>query len=225
MGSETRDLILSEASRLFHEQGYAATSIAEILSAADVRSGSLYHFFGSKTELLEAVLDRYLELLAPELLDPVESDTSDGVGRVFALLTQYRPALVASHCRLGCPVGALALEVADISPHIRSLIDRYFCEWVARVRGWLGSAGEELPAQADPGDLARLVLAVMQGAAVQARAAATIEPFDAAVGALRAYFELLRTGTAVVAPPFEAIPPQEAVEEPEAEEEPGWRSW
>jgi AcrR family transcriptional regulator len=225
MGSQTRNHILNHASRLFHEQGYAATSISEILSAADVRSGSLYHFFDSKTELLEAVLSRYLELLAPELLDPVESDNSGGVDRVFALLAHYRRALVASNCRLGCPVGALALEVADISPNIRSLVDRYFAEWVARVRRWLDAAREELPTQPGWDGLARLVLAVMQGAVMQARAAATIEPFDASVGALRIYLELPIPGTPRVAPPLETPAQPSDVEEPDADDEPGWRSW
>jgi AcrR family transcriptional regulator len=225
MGSETRDLILSEAARLFHEQGYAATSISEILSAADVRSGSLYHFFDSKTELLEAVLERHLELLAPSLLNVAERETSDPVERVFALLALYRRALVGSNCRLGCPVGALALEVADISPHIRSLVDRYFAEWVARVRRWLDPARKSLPAQSDLNGLARLVLAVMQGAVTQARAAASIEPFDSAVGALRAYFEQPQATAPGMAPPLEPPPPPEVVEEPKPDEEPGWRTW
>jgi len=225
MGSQTRGQILTHAARLFHEQGYAATSISEILSAADVRSGSLYHFFDSKTELLEAVLSRYLELLAPSLLDVAESETSDPVERVFALLALYRRALTGSNCRLGCPVGALALEVADISPRIRSLIDRYFAEWVARVRRWLDAAGQSLPAQPGRDGRARLVLAVMQGAVMQARAAATIEPFDAAVGALRIYLELAIPGTPRVAPPLETPAPPADAEEPDADDEPGWRSW
>jgi AcrR family transcriptional regulator len=51
----TRQRVVTEAMRLFGEQGYAATSIAQIESAAGLRpgSGGLYRHFASKRELLE----------------------------------------------------------------------------------------------------------------------------------------------------------------------------
>lgn len=51
----TRDRILTEAMRLFGEQGYEATSIAEIESAAGLSpgSGGLYRHFRTKREILE----------------------------------------------------------------------------------------------------------------------------------------------------------------------------
>jgi AcrR family transcriptional regulator len=224
MGSETRRLIVREAALLFHEQGYAATSISEILEAADAGSGSLYHFFPSKTELLEAVLEYHLELLAPSLLDVVEAETADPIGRVFALLALYRGVLADSNTRLGCPVGALALEVSGLAPRIRSLIDRYFAEWLARLRRWLDDAGARLPADLDRQALGRLVLAVLQGAIVQARATASLEAFDASLAALRNHFELLEGRPPMVAP-SPAAPEAEPPAIEEDEDEPGWRSW
>jgi AcrR family transcriptional regulator len=51
----TRQRVLTEAMRLFGEQGYSATTVAQIESAAGLRSGSggLYRHFASKKELLE----------------------------------------------------------------------------------------------------------------------------------------------------------------------------
>lgn len=59
----TRVRLIAEAMRLFGEQGYAATSIAQIEAAAGLApgSGSLYKHFGSKEELLAAGLDRLLQ--------------------------------------------------------------------------------------------------------------------------------------------------------------------
>lgn len=58
----TRDLLLTEGMRLFGEQGYAATSVAQIEAAAGLSpgSGSLYKHFHSKQALLTAGLDRLL---------------------------------------------------------------------------------------------------------------------------------------------------------------------
>ncbi len=80
--TDTRHRILSEAMRLFGEQGYAATSVAQIESAAGLRpgSGGLYRHFRSKRELLDAgvrerIEDRgeLLQSMAPPVGAPAEA--------------------------------------------------------------------------------------------------------------------------------------------------------
>ena len=159
------------ARRLFHEQGYAATGVSTILREADAGSGSLYHFFPGKEALLAAVLETYPDLLGPVMTDPVERAVADPVERVFGLLAAYRAGLVATGCRLGCPIGNLALEVSDSHPEVRPLIERNFAAWTAVVAGWLRDPAAGLPADADAEALARYGLAVMEGAIMQARAA------------------------------------------------------
>jgi len=60
--SSTRDRLLTEGLRLFGEQGYASTSIAQIETAAGLSpgSGSLYKHFRSKRELLAEGMERLL---------------------------------------------------------------------------------------------------------------------------------------------------------------------
>lgn len=59
----TRDRLIDEAMRLFGEQGYRATSVAQIEAASGLTpgSGGLYHHFRSKETLLEAGIDRHLD--------------------------------------------------------------------------------------------------------------------------------------------------------------------
>ena len=191
MGSETRLRIVTEAARLFHEQGFATTSVAGVLDAADVHSGSLYHFFSNKVALLEAVLERHREQLRPAVLEPAEVATRDPLGRVFALLGHYRRILAASDCTRGCPVCRLTLEVGPREARARSLADRYFADWAGGVLRWFDAAADRLPAGLDRPGLARHVLAVMQGATMQAIAAATLDPFDSSVTELGSYLSLL----------------------------------
>ena len=53
----TRQLLVSVARQLFTEQGYAATSIEEIIKRAGVARGALYHHFPGKDALFRAVYD------------------------------------------------------------------------------------------------------------------------------------------------------------------------
>ncbi|MFI8905278.1 TetR/AcrR family transcriptional regulator [Streptomyces albidoflavus] len=70
--------LLAAATRLFADQGYDRTSVQEIVEAAGVTKGALYHYFGSKEDLLQEVYARLLRLQQERLdmyagsQDPVE---------------------------------------------------------------------------------------------------------------------------------------------------------
>lgn len=189
-GNDTRERLIATAARLFHEQGYHATGVATIAREADVNMGSLYHFFPGKEDLLEATLRWRLDMLRPIVTDPVEADARRGVDRVFGLLARYRAGLQFTACRQGCPVGNLALELSDDHPTIRALLDANFANWLDVVEGWLRDDADRL-GRVDFRALAGLVLTVMEGGIMRARASASLQPFDESTAQLRRYFDLL----------------------------------
>lgn len=187
----TKDRILRTAFQLFHEQGFHATGVATIVREAGINPGSLYHFFESKDQLLLGVLEFAIGYLGPAVMEPVESRTRDPIDRIFALLSQYRDGMVQRGCRMGCPMGNMALEVSDGNPEARRLIHRNFENWANRVEGWLREAGDRLPPNLDRARLARFILTVMEGGLMQARAADDLKPFDESVAVLRDHLDLL----------------------------------
>ncbi|MDN3242560.1 TetR/AcrR family transcriptional regulator [Glycomyces tritici] len=56
------DEVLRAALELFAEQGYANTSVQQIVQAAGVTKGAMYHYFTSKDDLLFAIYERMLSL-------------------------------------------------------------------------------------------------------------------------------------------------------------------
>lgn len=64
---DTKNRILDAAEVLFAERGFADTSLRLITSEADVNLASVNYHFGSKKELIQAVLDRYLSIFMPAL--------------------------------------------------------------------------------------------------------------------------------------------------------------
>ncbi|MEU0371027.1 TetR/AcrR family transcriptional regulator [Streptomyces sp. NPDC006283] len=61
-GTPVPQRLLAAATRLFAERGYDRTSVQEIVEAAGVTKGALYHYFGSKEDLLQEVYARVLRV-------------------------------------------------------------------------------------------------------------------------------------------------------------------
>lgn len=202
MTQATKQRILETAARLFHEQGFGATGISAILQEAGVNPGSLYHFFPGKEALLVGVLEWYEQAFKARVVEPIEREEPRPLARVERLLRWYRAQLGENGCRLGCPVGNLALEVTDASPRIRQRLQRNFDEWARVVERWLVDAGPALPADCDRAALARYILSVMEGGVMQARVAGSLEPYDASVRQLTEHLDALanRAGAAAAVP-------------------------
>ncbi len=92
MSSATRDRIVDAAERLFGELGFAGTSIRRITRAADVNIAAINYHFGSKEELLRAVLSRIVEPVNRErlaMLEEAESRYSPDPPTVEAILEAF----------------------------------------------------------------------------------------------------------------------------------------
>src|SRR5437868_10813064 len=160
----TRERLVTTAMTLFWEKGYDSTSVADVLHKAGVNSGSLYHFFPGKQDLLIAVLDMYHRGIGPMLLEPAWKGVEDPVERIFSLLARYRRGIVMTQCTYGCPIGSLALEIHEPDPPVREALARNFGAWVAAIEACLEAARDRLPAATDRRGLAEVVLTTMEGA-------------------------------------------------------------
>lgn len=191
MAKDTRARIIEAAMELFWLKGYGSTSIADILSRSQVNSGSLYHVFPGKQDLLVAVLEAYRDGIGPMLLEPAWAGVDDPVEKVFALLGKYRSLIVETECEYGCPIGSLALELHEADPAVRKLLAQNFENWVAAVASSLEGARDRFPRGTDLRALAELALTVMEGGVMQARTHRDVVHFDRSVSQLRTYFEML----------------------------------
>ena len=194
LDNNTRDRILSAGMQLFAAKGYQSTSIADLLQQAEAHSGSFYHFFPTKQDLLLAVLKAYRDGIEAMLLAPAWHGIDDPISKVFALLAVYRRALEGSSCTYGCPIGSLALELHEPDPAVRELLSVNFLGWVRHIRTCLDDSRSGLPRNVDTHQLAVFVLTTMEGGVMQARTHRSLAAFDASVSSLRDYFNRLQTG-------------------------------
>jgi AcrR family transcriptional regulator len=86
-GEETRQRVLDATMRCVAEVGYSKATIREIARMADMTSGSLYHYFPNKTELIKATFDEVAAMSIPRVVAAGERET-DFRGRLMAVLDE-----------------------------------------------------------------------------------------------------------------------------------------
>ncbi|MGA9678343.1 MAG: TetR/AcrR family transcriptional regulator [Mycobacterium sp.] len=86
-GEETRRRIIAAAMRCVAEKGYSQAGIRDIAHAAQITSGSLYHYFPNKAELLKATVKDIEDTALPRL-QVAGSRGGDVVARLEALLDE-----------------------------------------------------------------------------------------------------------------------------------------
>lgn len=187
----TRDRLIESARYLFWERGFAGTSMADLLEHSKVNSGSFYHFFESKEALLREVLNGYLNLLRPMVINPAFAQSDEPVEQIFAILAGYRERILMTDCQYGCPLGRLALEIDPENRPAHKLIAENFQGWIGAIRECVDQLGDLLPEGTDQEALATYVLVVMEGGVMLSRSYGAVEPFDRAVQQLREHFRLL----------------------------------
>ena len=94
---DKRTLILQAAVRVFAAEGYEATRVGDIAKEAGVAYGLVYHYFGSKDAVLEAVFrEQWGRLLAALALAEA---TGDDAGEQLELAGEDRASLLARRPR------------------------------------------------------------------------------------------------------------------------------
>jgi len=113
-----RDQVLTVAVTLFNEQGYDATSVADLASRLGLTKSALYHHFDSKEQLLALALDEALDRLEG-VLDAPDAAEGTAVERLGAVLRGAVRVLVDK-----LPYVTLLLRVRGNSDVERAALER-----------------------------------------------------------------------------------------------------
>jgi AcrR family transcriptional regulator len=180
-GRASRDRILAVAAERMARNGVAATSIDEVLAAAGASKSQLYHYFGDRLGLVDAVI----RVQVQSVLDANRRALAgvadwDGIRRWFDLIVTMQER---RGCAGGCPLGTLAAELADTDMEARQILDAAFGSWEGAIGDAIGRlAGAGLiPASADTDTLRVATLSAIQGGLILSRTARSVAPLRVAL--------------------------------------------
>jgi TetR/AcrR family transcriptional repressor of nem operon len=160
-GRESRDRIIECAAELIAERGVERVGLDDVLTAAGVGKGQLYHYFADRDALIEAAVARSCAQVQHVLTGMFGGlDSIEQLEQQLEVLAQVFEQTLA-----GCPIGRLAAEVADRNQGAQRQVETAFGAWermFADLFTRLRKRGGLRPG-ADPSALATALLAALEG--------------------------------------------------------------
>jgi AcrR family transcriptional regulator len=162
------DEALERAMRVFWAQGYEGASLDDLTAAMGITRTSMYRAFGNKENLFRKALERYTEGPASYFAEALGQPTAKDVA------TTFLGGAVRATTRPECPTGCLgvqgSLAAGESGRHARDALTAWREDGTAHLRDRFQRAVVEgdLPTGTDPGLLARYLMTVANGIAVQA---------------------------------------------------------
>lgn len=128
--ADTRTRIILTAGRLFHRHGYERTTVRELADAVGLKSGSLFHHFRSKEEILVAVMANGIQSVIDEAR-ALLARNHDPAARLEGMLRLHMHSIISGVG--GDAMHAMIYEWRSLSPEarepIRTLSEAYEQLW------------------------------------------------------------------------------------------------
>ena len=176
--ADTGRRALDVAERLVQTRGFNGFSYADIAEALGVTKASLHYHFPSKAELGERLIERY-EAAFLDTLAGIDKAQQGAAQKLRHYASIYAEVLRANRM---CLCGMLASDYATLPKPMRERVRHFFDEnerWLARVLEEGRKAGQ-LAFRGAPVEIARMVVASLEGAMMLARSYGEPPRFDAA---------------------------------------------
>ncbi|WP_420583584.1 TetR/AcrR family transcriptional regulator [Ruegeria sp.] len=179
MSTETKTALLDVAEHAARARGFDGFSYADLADAVGIRKASIHYHFPTKAALSEALMDRYHATLETEC-EKIEAEYDTGSARLLALISLYREAL--NDGKTLCLCVSLISSRESLSNAVLEKIDAFHAMMLGRIQAIfdLGQEDKTIAGVTNPTAEARATLALLEGAHLTARAAESIQTFDAA---------------------------------------------
>jgi TetR/AcrR family transcriptional repressor of nem operon len=196
-GTETRSRILDIAQDAVLSKGFDATSIEEIVAAAEITKGGFFYHFPDKSALALALIERHIEV-EDEIFDGIFArarELSDDPLQVMLIglkfLAEMLEDMPSGHP--GCVVATAAYQDRLFNADVRGANRRAVLGWRGRFRAMLDEIARRYPPrdEVDLDALADMVSAVVEGGIVLSKALGEPAALVGQVMLLRSYLKLL----------------------------------
>lgn len=177
---DTRRALVWCGTEMLTERGFQVTGIDEVLKRVGVPKGSFYHFFASKHEFGEAVIQNYVEYYARKMSRIFDRPDRSPLAQLRDFVDDAKRGMMKYGFKRGCLIGNLGQELASLDDAFREQLETVLRSWERRVAGCLALAVHacELDPDADPEALSRFFWIGWEGAVLRSKLTRNADPLD-----------------------------------------------
>ncbi|MHC8314895.1 TetR/AcrR family transcriptional regulator [Pseudomonas sp. LB3P31] len=179
---DMRQHIIDVAKSLMTFKGYTAVGLTEVLTTAGVPKGSFYHYFKSKEEFGQALLEEYFtEYLGR--VDGLMNAQGNAAERLVGYFRYWAETQGADVPKEKCLVVKLGAEVCDFSEDMRNVLLVGTDQIIQRISGCIekGKADGSIAATLESHELAQSLYQLWLGASLLAKVNKSTKPFETAL--------------------------------------------
>jgi TetR/AcrR family transcriptional regulator, lmrAB and yxaGH operons repressor len=171
--SDSRDKIIASARVLFRRHGYHGTGLAQIIAHSGAPRGSVYFLFpGGKEQLAAEAVNAWAAELA-ELIRCTRAASTGTRSWVESMAEHFAAELERSGFTEGLPLTTITLDSVPGSKALTAACRAAYDSWLTALAE--GLTEDEVPPE-QAGEMAQLMLASLEGAAVLCRAYQSTDP-------------------------------------------------
>ncbi len=176
----TKQRLLDAGLAMLLEHGYHDLGIQALLDATQIPKGSFYHHFQDKEDFALQVLDQYMRQVHAGL-DACLAETGRPPLERVRCFFEMTEETYREQGYMGCLLGGLGQELSGVNAVFRHKIEGCFAEIAARLAACLDEARHrgELPDDADPHQMANVLVDCWEGAALRSRLRQEAAPLQA----------------------------------------------
>ena len=179
---DMRQHIIDVAKTLMTHKGYTAVGLMEVLTTAGVPKGSFYHYFRSKEEFGQALLEEYFQEYIGRV-DIVMAAQGTGAERLIGYLSYWAKTQAFDHPEEKCLVVKLGAEVCDLSEDMRSVLEEGTALIIQRITRCVeqGMADGSITSTQNAETLAESLYQLWLGASLLVKVRNTTAAFETAL--------------------------------------------
>ncbi|EGA91264.1 hypothetical protein GPDM_00305 [Planococcus donghaensis MPA1U2] len=161
-----KEKIIYEASLLIHSLGYTNTKLSDILTSSGIGKGQFYHYFTSKQDLADAVVEYLIGTMKHDIFEEVLDQPTAPKLRLNQMLDKLCAMQFENQAQSGCALGNLAIEISEHEPVLRDKISSFFKQWEEKIQRALDELQQhgELDKKVDTAKYSRAMIAMIEGA-------------------------------------------------------------
>lgn len=195
--NSTRERILANAEAITLKQGFAGTSIDNILTATGITKGAFFYHFKSKADLARALVERYWTKdyqLFEQLSKRADELSDDPLQSMLIFLKLFEEFIEErEEPPEGCIFASYVYQSQQFDDAIREFIAEGFQEWKKLYEDRIEQIMKKYPPQIeiDAGELAEMIICIIEGGFILSKSLQDAKLLARSVKQFRRYLQLI----------------------------------